>query len=54
MIYLIDNQLPLKLVEHLQTHGLNATHVSHCGLDRATDGDLGLRQGSLATLSNIK
>ncbi len=27
MIYLIDNQLPIGLVGHLQAHGLNVVHV---------------------------
>jgi predicted nuclease of predicted toxin-antitoxin system len=40
MIYLIDNQLPLALVGHLQTHGLNAIHVSNCGLERASDEEI--------------
>jgi predicted nuclease of predicted toxin-antitoxin system len=40
MIYLIDNQLPFSLVGHLQTHGLSATHVSQCGLERATDREI--------------
>lgn len=37
MIYLIDNQLPIGLVEHLQAHGINAIHVCDCKLERATD-----------------
>ncbi len=40
MIYLIDSQLPPGLVGHLQTHGLNATHVSQCGLERASDREI--------------
>jgi predicted nuclease of predicted toxin-antitoxin system len=36
MMYLIDNQLPQGLVGHLQTLGLNATHVSQCGLEKAS------------------
>ena len=40
MIYLIDNQLPPGLVGHLQTHGLNTSHVSQCGLERASDGEI--------------
>jgi len=40
MIYLIDNQLPVGLVGHLQKHGLEATHVSQCGLDRASDAEI--------------
>jgi predicted nuclease of predicted toxin-antitoxin system len=37
MIYLIDNQLPVGLLGHLQAHGLEAIHVSRCGLERASD-----------------
>lgn len=37
MIYLIDNQLPVGLVAHLKKLGLEARHVSECGLDQATD-----------------
>lgn len=37
MIYLIDNQLPVGLVQHLQEHGLTAMHVCDCGLDRSSD-----------------
>jgi predicted nuclease of predicted toxin-antitoxin system len=37
MIYLIDNQLPVGLVGHLQTHGLEAIHVSSCGLESSSD-----------------
>lgn len=37
MIYLIDNQLPLALVQYFQSHSLEATHVSQCGLQRASD-----------------
>ncbi len=37
MIFLIDNQLPLGLVEHLKTHNVDAVHVSVCELGRATD-----------------
>jgi predicted nuclease of predicted toxin-antitoxin system len=40
MIYLIDNQLPPGLVGHLQTHGLNTSHVSQCGLQRASDREI--------------
>ena len=40
MKFLIDNQLPIALVSHLQTHGLEAIHVSDCGLERATDKDI--------------
>jgi len=37
MIYLIDNQLPVGLVDHLQAHSLEAVHVSNCGLESAGD-----------------
>ena len=37
MIYLIDNQLPPGLVRHLQSHGLQSSHVADLGLDEATD-----------------
>jgi predicted nuclease of predicted toxin-antitoxin system len=37
MNYLVDNQLPIGLVRHLQSHGLQASHVADCGLDQATD-----------------
>jgi predicted nuclease of predicted toxin-antitoxin system len=37
MIFLIDNQLPIGLRGHLQAHGLEAVHVSQCGLDNASD-----------------
>jgi predicted nuclease of predicted toxin-antitoxin system len=40
MIYLIDNQLPIGLVGHLQTHGLNAIHVSDCKLEEASDQEI--------------
>ena len=40
MIYLIDNQLPPGLAGHLQTHGLKATHVSDCRLERADDREI--------------
>ncbi len=40
MNYLIDNQLPIGLVRHLQTHGLQAGHVADCGLDQATDQEI--------------
>ena len=40
MIYLIDNQLPVGLVGHLQTHELNTIHVSDCGLERASDQEI--------------
>ena len=40
MIYLIDNQLPPGLVGHLQTHGLNTSLVSQCGLERASDREI--------------
>lgn len=40
MIYLIDNQLPVGLVEYLKTHGLDAVHVAHCGLDRVSDQEI--------------
>jgi predicted nuclease of predicted toxin-antitoxin system len=40
MIYLIDNQLPVGLVEHLQRHGLKAVHVSDCELERASDQEI--------------
>jgi predicted nuclease of predicted toxin-antitoxin system len=40
MIYLIDNQLPVGLVGHLQGHGLDAVHVSQRDLDRATDNEI--------------
>ncbi len=40
MIYLIDNQLPVGLVEHLQTHGLDVMHVSSCKLERASDQEI--------------
>jgi len=37
MIFLIDNQLPVGLARHLETHGLEAIHVSECGLEQASD-----------------
>ena len=40
MNYLIDNQLPIGLVRHLQSHGLLASHVADCGLERATDREI--------------
>lgn len=40
MIYLIDNQLPPGLVGHLQSQGLNAVHVSDCGLESCSDQDI--------------
>lgn len=40
MIYLIDNQLPASLAKHLETHGLEAVHVSSCGLDCSTDREI--------------
>ena len=40
MNYLIDNQLPIGLVRHLQSHGLQASHVADCGLERATDREI--------------
>jgi len=40
MIYLIDNQLPVGLVGHLQAHGLESLHVCECGLDRASDQEI--------------
>ena len=40
MKYLIDNQLPPALARHLQTHGLEASHVAELGMDQATDRDL--------------
>jgi predicted nuclease of predicted toxin-antitoxin system len=40
MIYLIDNQLPVGFVGHLQAHGLEALHVCECGLDRASDQEI--------------
>ena len=40
MNYLIDNQLPIGLVRHLQSHGLKASHVADCGLDRAADREI--------------
>jgi predicted nuclease of predicted toxin-antitoxin system len=40
MIYLIDNQLPVGLVEHLQTHGLDVIHVSTCRLEQASDQEI--------------
>lgn len=40
MIYLVDNQLPLGLVEHLQAYGLDAVHVLHCGLECASDQEI--------------
>jgi predicted nuclease of predicted toxin-antitoxin system len=40
MIYLIDNQLPPGLLVHLQARGLDATHVSECGLERASDREI--------------
>ena len=40
MTYLIDNQLPVGLVGHLQGHSLDAIHVSQCGLECATDREI--------------
>jgi predicted nuclease of predicted toxin-antitoxin system len=40
MIFLIDNQLPVGLVAHLQKHGLDAIHVTGCDLDRASDQEI--------------
>ncbi len=40
MIFLIDNQLPVALAAHLQTHGLSAVHVFACKLERATDREI--------------
>jgi predicted nuclease of predicted toxin-antitoxin system len=40
MIYLIDNQLPIGLVGHLQAHGLNVVHVSDCKLEKASDQEI--------------
>jgi len=40
MIYLIDNQLPIGLVGHLQAHGLDVVHVSNCGLEQASDQEI--------------
>jgi predicted nuclease of predicted toxin-antitoxin system len=40
MNYLIDNQLPIGLVRHLQAHGLQASHIADCGLERATDWEI--------------
>ena len=40
MTYLIDNQLPVGLVRHLRSHGLQASHVADCGLDRASDQEI--------------
>lgn len=40
MIYLIDNQLPVGLVEHLKAHGLESVHVFHCGLDQSSDHEI--------------
>jgi predicted nuclease of predicted toxin-antitoxin system len=40
MIYLVDNQLPVGLVEHLQAHGLDAVHVLDCGLECASDQEI--------------
>jgi predicted nuclease of predicted toxin-antitoxin system len=34
---LIDNQLPAGLVRHLQSHGIEAIHVSNCGLSSRSD-----------------
>ncbi len=40
MTYLIDNQLPIGLVEYLQAHGLEVVHVSGCNLERASDQEI--------------
>jgi len=40
MKLLIDNQLPVGLVRHLQTHGLDAVHVSSCGLSTKSDQEI--------------
>jgi len=37
VIFLIDNQLPIGLVEHLRGHGLDAVHVSQCALEKSSD-----------------
>ncbi len=40
MTYLVDHQLPVALVDHLKAHGLNAIHVSDCGLEQASDKEI--------------
>lgn len=40
MIFLIDNQLPIGLSRHLQSHGLQSSHVADCGLERASDREI--------------
>jgi predicted nuclease of predicted toxin-antitoxin system len=40
VIYLIDNQLPHGLGKHLRGHGLEAMHVSDCGLESASDQEI--------------
>lgn len=40
MIFLIDNQLPLSLVDHLQSHELSAFHVFQRELARSTDKEI--------------
>lgn len=40
MNYLIDNQVPVAMVRHLRSHGLQAIHVADCGLNRASDREI--------------
>jgi len=40
MIYLIDNQLPVGLSDHLRKHGLDTLHVSQCGLEQGRDQEI--------------
>jgi predicted nuclease of predicted toxin-antitoxin system len=35
--FLVDNQLPAALAEHLRTRGVDCQHVLHIGLAEATD-----------------
>ena len=37
MKFLVDNQLPAALAEHLRTRGVDCQHVLHIGLAEATD-----------------
>lgn len=38
--FLVDEQLPLSLAKRLRQHGVDAHHVSECGLAGATDDEV--------------
>jgi predicted nuclease of predicted toxin-antitoxin system len=38
--FLVDNQLPLALAQHLRTRGLDCQHVLDIGLAEASDADI--------------